>query len=376
MISFSPSVIKKSFVPKVISEKVLTVGYRHQPYEGGIGHVLYVYEKYFQSFKYVTSHRMLPNKIHLIAYFLGQYIKLVKVLSRDKVIRIVHMHSASYGCFYRNFIVFLTTKYVYRRQTIYHMHGSEFKLFYEESNAVLRQLIRFMIENTDVMICLSDSWKTYFTTRFQMKRIEVLRNVIDLPHRSNNVQSKLSTGPLQVLFLGLIGDRKGLFDLLDTILQHKIYLEGRLRLIIGGNGEVERLTQYIAQHNLSSIVRFEGWVSGSHKDQLLTESDVYILPSYNEGLPLSILEAMSYQLPVISTPVGGTPEVVKDGINGFLVTPGDTDALYNRLMQFVNQPDLSTTMGEASGSIVNQYLPEAIFPKLLTLYNSLLAKPV
>ena len=101
------------------------------------------------------------------------------------------------------------------------------------------------------------------------------------------------------------------------------------------DGETERLLTYLADHKLETLVQFEGWVSGEKKHELLSSSDVYILPSYHEGLPISILEAMNYQLPVIATPVGGTAEAVQEGINGFLVTPGDKDALYDRLLQFL-----------------------------------------
>ena len=123
------------------------------------------------------------------------------------------------------------------------------------------------------------------------------------------------------------------------------------------------------------MAQFVGWISGPQKHQLLSESDLYILPSYNEGLPLSILEAMSYRLPVISTPVGGTAEAVQEGVNGFLVPPGDKAALHDRLLRFIAQPDLIVTMGNASGQIIRQYQPETIFPKLQTLYESLLTHP-
>ena len=123
-------------------------------------------------------------------------------------------------------------------------------------------------------------------------------------------------------------------------------------------------------------MHFEGWVSGEKKHQLLSISDVYILPSYHEGLPISILEAMYYQLPVISTPVGGTAEAVQEGVNGFLVTPGDKAALYDRLVKFMVQPDLARTMGVASGRIVSRYLPDTIFAQLSDIYKSMLAEPV
>ncbi|WP_338875451.1 glycosyltransferase family 4 protein [Spirosoma sp. SC4-14] len=360
-------------IPDDVAEKVLTVGFRHRPYEGGIGYLIYVYEKYFGVFKYITTHRMVASKLRLVGYFIGQYINLLRTLLTDRSIQIVHIHGASYGSFYRKFIVFLTAKYLFGRKTIYHMNGSEFKVFYTGSRTVMKNLVRFMVENTDVMLCLSASWKAFFEANFQMKRIEILGNVIDVPQRSHALTNPLNNGPLKVLFLGLIGNRKGIFDLLDVVRQHKDDWEGKLKLTIGGNGEVEKLQNFIAHHGLETIVEFKGWISGDYKQQLLSESDVYILPSYNEGLPLSILEAMSYHLPVISTPVGGTAEAVIEGVNGYLVQPGDKQAIYERLNAFVENPYLARQMGAESGTIIQRYLPDAIFPKLLSIYKDLLA---
>jgi glycosyltransferase involved in cell wall biosynthesis len=236
----------------------------------------------------------------------------------------------------------------------------------------MKRLVRFMVENTDVMLCLSESWKTYFTTHFRMKRIEILGNVIDVPQRAERSRQPRQGQPLRVLFLGLIGKRKGVFDLLDVLRQHQPEWAGKLELTIGGNGEVGKLTDFIREHNLGAMVRFEGWIGSERKQQLLAESDLYILPSYNEGLPLSILEAMSYHLPVISTPVGGTAEVVIDGVNGYLVQPGDKKAIYERLNAFVEQPELAGVMGDESGKRIKSYLPDAILPKLRSVYEELL----
>jgi glycosyltransferase involved in cell wall biosynthesis len=156
---------------------------------------------------------------------------------------------------------------------------------------------------------------------------------------------------------------------------HRAELDGNVKLTIGGNGEINRLKQAIKFQQIESMVNFVGWVSGEQKQRLLAESDVYLLPSYSEGLPMSILEAMNAGLPVLSTPVGGIPEIVIDGLNGYLVKPGDEEALYDRLMRFVNQPDLVATMGAASGRIVAQYQPEVIFAQLQALYESLLQRP-
>lgn len=373
--SASPPTQANALVPRPIAERVLTVGPDHINYRGGIGGVMNVYARHFSVYKCITTHKPTAHKWQLIPFFLKQYGSFVNTLQRDKAIRIIHIQGSSHGSFYRKLLLFVTAKYGFGKQVIYHMHGSRFESFYRKSDPVSKYLIRFLVERADMVIGLSDYWRTFFAQDFRVRRLEVLGNVIHQRDSAEVFYPKAAGGPLNVLFLGAIGQRKGIFDLLDVLREHRDAFEGRLVLRIGGNGETERLQEYIREHNLAALVQFDGWVSGEKKHELLSISDVYVLPSYHEGLPISILEAMNYHLPIISTPVGGTAEAVQEGINGFLVTPGDRDALYNRLLLFVAQPDLARTMGLASGQIVRRYLPETIFAHLCAIYESMLAEP-
>lgn len=93
---------------------------------------------------------------------------------------------------------------------------------------------------------------------------------------------------------------------------------------------------------------------------------MYILPSFNEGLPISILEAMSYGHPVISTPVGGIPEVV-DG-NGILVTPGNADEIWAAMSRYIDTPSAISQEGSISHRNVRPYLPDSVMEQLRQIY--------
>ncbi|ARK12561.1 glycosyltransferase family 4 protein [Fibrivirga algicola] len=373
MIADVPTQHNVALLPLSIAETVLTVGPDHVNYRGGVGSVMNVYARHFTVFKHITSHKPVSGKWGLITFFLKQYIRFVQTLTADKRIQIVHLQGSFKGSFYRKFIFFLTAKYGFGKQVVYHMHGSKFDVFYKNSDPVSKRLIRFLVERVDLVICLSDYWYRFFSENFQVRQLTILGNVIHDRQPDSEAKQVIKTDSrLQVLFLGAIGERKGIFDLLDAIRQHRDAFEGRLLLRVGGNGETDRLQAYIAEHGLHSLVQFEGWVSGEKKHELLSVADVYILPSYHEGLPISILEAMNYELPIISTPVGGTAEVVKEGVNGFLVQPGDKTAMADTLLRFVECPELLNTMGLASNRIVQRHLPNTIIPELSALYKSLL----
>jgi glycosyltransferase involved in cell wall biosynthesis len=362
-------------IPLNTAERVLTVGPDHVNYRGGIGSVMNVYARHFATYKCITTHKVM-GKGQLILFFLRQYLRFVQTLLRDPAIDVVHIQASSHGSFYRKMVLFLTARYAFRKRTIYHMHGSRFVEFYEQSDPISRRLIRFLVERADMVIVLSAYWRDYFNRQFRVRRLEILSNIIHRRDTSAGFPTRPAGKlPVRLLFLGAIGQRKGIFDLLDGIRQYRDSFEGRLVLYVGGNGETERLQSYIAQHRLESMVRFEGWVSGIRKHELLSTCDIFILPSYNEGLPLSILEAMNYHLPIIATPVGGTAEVVHDGINGFLVAPGDQKAMCQRLMRFIDNPDLITRMGSESARLITAYQPEAVLPRLNQLYTELLSNP-
>ena len=101
--------------------------------------------------------------------------------------------------------------------------------------------------------------------------------------------------------------------------------------------------------------------------------DVYILSSYSEGLPIAFLEAMAYHHPVISTPVGGIPEILKDGYNGRMVQPGDAGGIAKAICDYIEDKDSIKSQGENSYKVVQPFFPESVFASLKEIYQELLA---
>lgn len=137
-----------------------------------------------------------------------------------------------------------------------------------------------------------------------------------------------------------------MFVILDVIKTHRTEFAGCVRLLVCGNGEVDNVKAIINKEELSGIVSYEGWVSGGKKQALLNMSDALILPSYNEGLPLCVLEALIYDIPIIATHVGGIPELVHDGENGYLIAPRDKIAMYKAIMKAVENRDKAILGGD------------------------------
>jgi glycosyltransferase involved in cell wall biosynthesis len=124
---------------------------------------------------------------------------------------------------------------------------------------------------------------------------------------------------------------------------------------------------------IENHVVFVGWVSGAVKVDLLRRAQIYVLPSYNEGLPVSLLEAMSWQVPVISTRVGGIPELVREGVDGLLIDAGDRAALSSAIIELAQNAELREKMGIAARDQVERnFSKNVILPRLEGIYRSLI----
>lgn len=175
-------------------------------------------------------------------------------------------------------------------------------------------------------------------------------------------------GPLLGLVAGL-RDQKGLPTLLDAL--ELLAARGAApRFAIVGNGPMEaEVRERIASGPLAATTIVLGFEQ--RPEPYLAALDAFVLPSYWEGLPIAILEAMAMGLPVIATAVGGTPEAVADGRTGYLVPARDPEALAARMGELARAPDLAARMGEAGREEVRlRFGVERMVDELLTLYRA------
>ena len=343
------------------TKNILTIGIDYRVVRGGVAAVENVYSTFYQPFNHVTT-TVTNGQVKKLLVLCKAIMQFLYWMLFHPEIKIVHVQGSVGASFWRKAIFIYIAKF-FHKKVVWHMHAGRFAVFYQQH----RYAVRKVVNKSDVIIALSEYWKEYFKNEFPTKRVEIIKNVISAPR-----VHKQQTGYFTLLFLGLLGKNKGIYDLLECIRDHKVEFQGKLKLYIGGNGEIEHVKQLIKEYGIADIVIFEGWVSGDKKIELLNKSDAYILPSYKEGLPISILEAMSYGMPIISTPVGGIPEIVSNGENGYLVEPGNKEDIYKAIISLLNDSDLRNRMGSVSLSRVGEHLPEYVEKQLETLYDSLL----
>ena len=315
--------------------------------------------------EYVVSHADGPPWTKL-AVVLGAMRRYLHLLLSGRV-GLAHIHVAARTSFWRK-LLFIVPTALARVPLVLHLHAGEFVHYYERGCAPwTRWLIRRVISRADRVIVLSRSWHQWLASAFPGARVEVVGNPVSVPQPAPDG----ARTPATLVFLGRIERQKGAYDLLEAVAKIAREMPG-VRLKMAGDGDLEEARRRIESMGQASHVALLGWVEGDAKERLLRDATVFVLPSYNEILSMSLLEAMAHGLPVVSTRIGGIGEAVTDGVEGFLVMPGDVDALTERLLYLLRNAPLRQAMGEAARSKVeSRFAVQRIVPQLLRLYGEL-----
>jgi glycosyltransferase involved in cell wall biosynthesis len=319
---------------------------------------------------YVPTHVDGPKLLKILAALAGllRFLWTVIFWRCD----IVHIHTSYSASFVRKSAIAALAR-AFGVKIIIHVHGSQFDLFYENSNAIVKGIIRMRLESADIVIALSDDWLRRLKRMAPAALIRVLPNPVVATEFAPALSGKsdvLATGG-DILFLGAFGKRKGVFDLLEAAVR---VVEKRPDVVfeLGGDQSVDQVRELVQKKNLQETVRVLGWVKGADKVAAFRRAHVYVLPSYHEGLPVSILEAFASGLPVVTTPVGGIPEIVKDGVNGFLVEPGDVNALASAILRLLSDHDLRRTMSATNLDLVRtRHDARVVVRKLVDWYDEI-----
>ena len=174
-----------------------------------------------------------------------------------------------------------------------------------------------------------------------------------------------------VLFLGRLEPAKGIFDLLEAVAAVRATVPD-VRLVCAGHGDRLGVAQRAECLGIADAVKFTGWVGPSGKRALFEAAAVFALPSYNEALPVSLLEAMAAGVPVVVAAVGGIPEVVAHDVSGCLVAPGDKASLERALRRLLTERGFAARIGAAARETARlRFAPERALPKLEEIYAAL-----
>lgn len=279
-----------------------------------------------------------------IAYF--------KFLAALPFYQILHVNmAADASC--RRKKIFIDTAGVFGKKILIHEHGGDFEgFYYERCSEKQRACIKKSMNRAGIFLVLSESWKEIFGNIVDQEKIYVLQNRIRIPDRE-----KTDYSSRKILFLGRLCREKGIGELLEAVpnVQKQI---PEVKFVLGGLWEVGNEELKKKAESLSGVVELPGWVSPKERERLMEECSIFVLPTWFEGQPVSVLEAMAAGMCVVTTKVGGIPQIMGEEKEqtGILLEPKDARALADALIRLLKEEETRKMLGrQARRRMVEQY---------------------
>ena len=249
---------------------------------------------------------------------------------------------------------------------IYQNHAANLDSFYSNAVGIKKIYLSYIFNLYDLRLCLGSYWKNTLN-KVMDKKWDVLYNPVPELHLNNTTHDTCN-----FTFMGELSERKGIKDLIHAFAKSE---NDNARLLVAGNGDVDSLVTLCSELGISEKVEFLGWINKEQKLDLLARTDVVVLPSYAEGLPMSILEAMSVGLPVITTPVGAVEDAITHNEHGLLVNPGNVAQISSALSELAQSLDKRTQLGEAAKvKFLKCFKDDVVAKTLSDYYQQLIAK--
>ena len=251
-------------------------------------------------------------------------------------------------------------------------------------NWFLRIFEEQMLERSNMIIAVSDFTRRELLQYYKVKeaKIRVIHNGVDIhkfkpTDEKKKVKKELGFNPddIAILSVGRLYARKGLFTLIESI--PKVVQKHRnAKFIISGKGqsnELKKLVRHAIELGVKDNIVFTGYFPDAKLPKLYQAADIFAFSTFYENLPFAVLEALSSGLPTVTTNVGGIPEMIEDGKNGFLVKPSNPQELANQVLFYIEHPAVASEMSLlARKTIVERFDWRFIVKKVLRVYDEAL----
>jgi glycosyltransferase involved in cell wall biosynthesis len=224
---------------------------------------------------------------------------------------------------------------------------------------VLRAWLRLVLRSPHVVCTQSAYWTTYYSRHVDHTKIVEITNGARLgapvaPHPPGG----------RIVFVGWVTGEKGVFEALEVLADVRTRHPSATLTVVGGGRDLDTFSLDVERRGLTDAVQITGWLGHDDVQRTLRESDVFLFPSHFEGLPNAVIEAMAAGLPVVATRVGGVPDLIRPGENGFLVDVGDVAGMTKRIDELLAEPDRAREIGRRGReTVLEQCDIERVWPR-------------
>jgi glycosyltransferase involved in cell wall biosynthesis len=307
----------------------------------------------------------------LARFFLSPFQLAFTIAARGA--SVVHLNPSLNARAYWRDLTYLLVAKLCGARVVYQVHGGALTPDFLGPGAAARSFLRRTMRLPDTVVVLASKQLKAYRDFVPEQRVLLLPNGIDCsPYLGAERPVREAAEPLQLAYIGRLAREKGIYEMLQGLRLAKAH-GTNARLVVAGNGpELESLKRYAEELRLTAEVTFTGPIFGEEKIRLLASSDVFVLPSYSEGLPYALLESMAAGTPVITTPVGAIPDVVKEREHGLFVPIRNAEAIARAIAALDGDRAALSAMSEACRSrAVAGYSLEKLATGFSRLYSEL-----
>jgi glycosyltransferase involved in cell wall biosynthesis len=257
---------------------------------------------------------------------------------------------------------------LFSKRMVLHLHGGEY-LMQDSHPRWVEKMMRIAFSGKAPIITLSAAEEEFIIKKYNCKNVYTLPNCIDLTDAERFDRVTPSEGKLILLFLGRIHVDKGLAYIYEafTILKQQGV---PFKFVLAGKGPDEDEYKQKFTGLLGNDFDFKGIVGGQAKVNAFKESDVFLLPSFYEGLPIALLEAMSFGLVPIATNVGAIGQVIETADDGIMINTKSADDIVNAVIKLSSDRELVKKLSHNAKKVIfKKYNPLAYFDLLNTIYQ-------
>lgn len=277
---------------------------------------------------------------------------------------IIHIHTSEPPSALRK-VLFMVVSKLLGKKVIVHFHSFSVDTTIKSK---YQWVYRYIFGKADCVLVLSKYWQDELcdTFGFNEDKVKVLYNPC-----TTEVSNKVYPKKKEILYAGTVNARKGYADMINAFAKvadkHRDW-----SIVFAGNGEIEEGKALASRLGIDKQTVFLGWVRGDDKDKAFKEASIFCLPSYAEGFPMGVLDAWAYGLPVITTPVGGIPDIAKDGKNCLLFNPGDTNKLAEQMDKMMSSEELRKLVASESNELAKGiFSVDKVTERLENIYQNL-----
>jgi len=336
--------------------------------KGGISHGL----RYLLGSPLTERYRVIHVPTHVDGsalkkiLFFGLGLARFLVYAPSSRVGVVHVHFSADASFWRKSIIARAAK-MFGKKLILHAHTSRFDLFQDKLPGVLQAYVRRTLRRADRFLALSPIWAEFWSRLVPAHRVRVLPNAVPLEHYAGLRRAGRADERPLVITLARLCSNKGTYDTLAAA-PEVIARVPEVRFLLAGDGDLSQVRGIVRQNGLTANFEIRDWVDEAERDRLYARAWAFLLPSYREGVPYGLLEAMACGLAVVTTAVGGIPEVAHGA--AVLVDPGRPDDLAAGLIAVLTEPARRENLGRAAGQrIAEHYDSQRVGLRLAEIYD-------